>query len=199
MLLEEFEKRTNIFIPGEYFNVIHQFYMDTEMDKDRFCRAYKNNTGNLAIKVKMAYVEKRTREQVAVCRRLEMEEKKWQNTVKELRSEIAQLTKKLEREQEWKPYGDVSGRVYEDISNKGVPPASDEEAVRFVSTHFGFDMTKISIKRIKPLYEINRHQQMRQAGVTVRNPYIFASGCNYVYFSSMGVDYEILNGKIIPL
>lgn len=36
MLLEEFEKRTNIFVPGEYFDVIHQFYMDTEMDKDQF-------------------------------------------------------------------------------------------------------------------------------------------------------------------
>lgn len=35
MLLEEFEKRTNIFVPGEYFDVIHQFYMDTEMDKDQ--------------------------------------------------------------------------------------------------------------------------------------------------------------------
>ena len=52
MLLEEFEKRTNIFVPGEYFDVIHQFYMDTEMDKDQFCRAYKNNTDNLAVKIK---------------------------------------------------------------------------------------------------------------------------------------------------
>ena len=60
-------------------------------------------------------------------------------------------------------------------------------------------MTKISIKRVKPLYEINRHQQLRQTGVTARNPYIFASDWNYVYFSSMGIDYEILNGKIIPL
>lgn len=42
MLLEEFEKRTNIFVPGEYFDVIHQFYMD----KDQFCEAYKNNTDN---------------------------------------------------------------------------------------------------------------------------------------------------------
>lgn len=98
MLLEEFEKRTNIFVPGEYFDVIHQFYIDTEMDKDQFCEAYKNNTDNLAVKIKMAYVEKRTREQVAVCHRLEAEEKKWQNTVKELRSEIALLTRRLERE-----------------------------------------------------------------------------------------------------
>lgn len=199
MLLEEFEKRTNIFVPGEYFDVIHQFYMDTEMDKDQFCEAYKNNTDNLAVKIKMAYVEKRTREQVDVCHRLEAEEKKWQNTVKELRSEISLLTRKLECEQEWKPYEDVSGRFYENIANNGVSPASDEETVRFVSTHFGFDMTKISIKRVKPLYEINRHQQLRQAGVTVRNPYIFASDWNYIYFSSMGIDYEILNGKIIPL
>lgn len=76
MLLEEFEKRTNLFVPGEYFDVIHQFYMDTEMDKDQFCEAYKNNTDNLAVKIKMAYVEKRTREQVDVCHRLEAEEKK---------------------------------------------------------------------------------------------------------------------------
>lgn len=133
------------------------------------------------------------------CHRLEAEEKKWQNTVKELRSEIALLTRKLECEQEWMPYEDVSGQFYENIANNGVSPASDEETVRFVSTHFGFDMTKISIKRVKPLYEINRHQQLRQAGVTVRNPYIFASDWNYIYFSSMGIDYEILNGKIIPL
>ena len=136
---------------------------------------------------------------VLVCHRLEAEEKKWQNTVKELRSEIALLTRKLECEQEWMPYEDVSGQFYENIANNGVSPASDEETVRFVSTHFGFDMTKISIKRVKPLYEINRHQQLRQAGVTVRNPYIFASDWNYIYFSSMGIDYEILNGKIIPL
>ena len=199
MLLEEFEKKTNIFVPGEYFDVIHQFYMDTEMDKDQFCRAFKNNTGNLAVKVKVAYVEKRTREQIAVCRRLETEEKKWQNKMKELKSEIALLSRKLEREQEWKPYENVSGRVYENIANNVVSPASDEEAIRFVSTHFGFDVTKISIKRVKPQYEINRHQQLRQAGVTVRNPYIFASDWNYIYFSSMGVAYEILNGKIIPL
>ena len=44
MLLEEFEKRTNIFVPGEYFDVIHQFYMDTEMDKDQFCRAFINTS-----------------------------------------------------------------------------------------------------------------------------------------------------------
>ena len=135
MLLEEFEKRTNIFVPGEYFDVIHQFYMDTEMDKDQFCEAYKNNTDNLAVKIKMAYVEKRTREQVAVCHRLEAEEKKWQNTVIELRSEISLLTRRLEREQEWKPYEDVSGRFYENIANNGVSPASDEETVRIVSTH----------------------------------------------------------------
>ena len=36
MLLEEFEKKTNIFVPGEYFDLIHQFYMNTEMDKDQF-------------------------------------------------------------------------------------------------------------------------------------------------------------------
>lgn len=109
------------------------------------------------------------------------------------------MTIKLECEQEWKPYEDVSVRVYENSANNCVSPASDEETVRFVSTHFGFDMTKISIKRVKPLYEINRHQQLRQAGVTVRNPYIFASDWNYICFSSMGIDYEILNGKIIPL
>lgn len=45
------------------------------MDKDQFCEAYKNNTDNLAVKIKMAYVEKRTREQVDVCHRLEAEEK----------------------------------------------------------------------------------------------------------------------------
>lgn len=38
MLLEEFEKKTNIFVPGEYFDLIHQFYMNTEMDKDQFCK-----------------------------------------------------------------------------------------------------------------------------------------------------------------
>ena len=38
MLLEEFEKKTNIFVPREYFDLIHQFYMNTEMDKDQFCK-----------------------------------------------------------------------------------------------------------------------------------------------------------------
>lgn len=51
---------------------------------------------------------------------------------------------------------------------------------------------------MKPVYEINRHQQVRQIGAAVRNPYIFASDWNYICFSSMGIDYEIQNGTIFP-
>lgn len=178
MLLEEFEKRTNIFVPGEYFDVIHQFYMDTEMDKDQFCRAYKNNTDNLAVKIKMTYVEKRTREQVTVCQHLETKEKEWQKAIKDLKIKVDSLTKELEKEQEWKPYvheNAFSDKAYANIANNGTPPVSDKEAVQFVSEHFGFDKTKITINRMKPVYEINRHQQVRQIGAAVRNPYIFAS------------------------
>lgn len=201
MLLEEFEKRTNIFVPGEYFDVIHQFYMDTEMDKDQFCRAYKNNTDNLAVKIKMTYVEKRTREQVTVCQHLETKEFEWQKAIKDLKIKVDSLTKELEKEQEWKPYvheNAFSDKAYANIANNGTHPVSDKEAVQFVSEHFGFDKTKITINRMKPVYEINRHQQVRQIGAAVRNPYIFASDWNYICFSSMGIDYEIQNGTIFP-
>ena len=83
-------------------------------------------------------------------------------------------------------------------SKQWYSPVSDKEAVQFVSEHFGFDKTKITINRMKPVYEINRHQQVRQIGAAVRNPYIFASDWNYICFSSMGIDYEIQNGTIFP-
>ena len=44
MLMEEFEERTGFHVPGEFFDVIHEVYMETDMDKDKFCNAYKKNT-----------------------------------------------------------------------------------------------------------------------------------------------------------
>lgn len=149
----------------------------------------------------MTYVEKRTREQVTVCQHLETKEKEWQKAIKDLKIKVDSLTKELEKEQEWKPYvheNAFSDKAYANIANNGTPPVSDKEAVQFVSEHFGFDKTKITINRMKPVYEINRHQQVRQIGAAVRNPYIFASDWNYICFSSMGIDYEIQNGTIFP-
>lgn len=125
----------------------------------------------------------------------------WQKAIKDLKTKIDSLTKELEKEQEWKPYVDenaFSDKAYANIANNGTPPVSDKEAVQFISEHFGFDKTKITIRRMKPIYEINRHQQVRQIGSAVRNPYIFASDWNYICFSSMGTNYEIQNGTIFP-
>lgn len=128
-----------------------------------------------------------------------MKEKEWQKTITDLKIKVDSLTRKLEKEQEWKPYIDknaFSDKAYANIANNGTSSVSDKEAIQFVSEHFGFDKTKISIQRSKPVYEINRHQQVRQIGTAVRNPYIHASDWNYICFSSMGINYEIQNGTI---
>ena len=196
MLMEEFEERTGFHVPGEFFDVIHEVYMETDMDKDKFCNAYKKNKDGLAEKIKMQYIRKRTKEQVSICKKLEKEQSK----VNQLESQVEHLKKDLEREQEWAPFVDekaVSNEQYDQLTTFG-EQISDEYAKKIVSEYFGFDENKLCIYREKPVYEINRHHQLRQVGVVKRDPYCHASDWNYIYFSCMGINYEIFNDTLHP-
>ena len=159
MLMEEFEERTGFHVPGEFFDVIHEVYMETDMDKDKFCNAYKKNKDGLAEKIKMQYIRKRTKEQVSICKKLEKEQSK----VNQLESQVEHLKKDLEREQEWAPFVDekaVSNEQYDQLTTFG-EPISDEDAKKIVSEYFGFDENKHTQKEIANILGISQSTTSR--------------------------------------
>ena len=92
MMLEEFEALTGIYPTHELYEAIEAAYYAFDGDKAAFCKAYKNNTDFLAQKVQTAAQRKR-------CEMQDRQQKEQKATAEK----IAELEKRLEAEQEWKP------------------------------------------------------------------------------------------------
>ena len=88
--------------------------------------------------------------------------------------EIERLKKQLEREQEWKPYEDadaVSQADYDELATSGgTDKMTDDEAKALLYNWYGFAKEMVVILRTAPIYEINRHRQLREVGAVDRAP-----------------------------
>lgn len=194
MLREEFEERTGVFIPEAYYNYIEKAYADSALDKDEFCKLYKRNKDGLAERIRDRYIWDKVAEN---SQRKKEHEKK----VADLEAEVSRLTKELERELEWKPYEDnlLSDEQYEKLAaDCKHEPLTDYNAMCFVAREFGFQRESIEILHEKPVYEINRHNQLRKIGKKDRFPYRSASDWNYVLFECRGITYEVVDGMLKP-
>ena len=106
----------------------------------------------------------------------------------------------MERELEWKPYTSekaMSDDEYDELVRSCEKPMGESYAIELVHREYGFAEEKIEVVYEKPIYEINRHKQLRQVGVAKREPYYFATDYNYVRFTVCGVEYELCNGNLI--
>lgn len=192
MMIQEFEARTGFFPSQDLYNFIEAAYMESNLDKDSFCNAYKQNEGGIAEKIQheanMATFRE-DREHTAEITRRDIE--------------IERLKKELEREQEWKPYEsdhNVKQAEYEKLASSvpnGAHDMTDEEAKDWICSEFDFDRSKITILHEIDEYEINRHRQLRKTGKKIdRRPVYCATDYHYIRFNTSRWYYEVWNDDL---
>lgn len=187
MMREEFEIRTGIHPTAQLYNMIEQHYYKFDGDKDAFCEAYKNDADGLASKIQIEA-------DLAANRR----EQELKDNIDQKLIQIKRLQEQLEREQEWRPYEDgdnVRQADYDRLRASG-REWDEDEAKAWISDDFGFDPERIEILRSVPVYEINRHRQLRRTGEAERLPLYEASDWNYVRFNCGLMSYELSNGQL---
>lgn len=187
MMLEEFENRTGIYPDARMYQAIEEEYLQFDGDKDAFCKAYKLNANGMASKIQRKINESAWKE-----------ERKAETEKTELLKQIADLQKKLDREQEWKPYEmeeNTRQADYDHLRHSG-RVMTDEEAKDLLYDWFGFAKEKTTILHSVPTYEINRHGQLRRTGETERLPLYEATDWNYIRFDCGRMTYELYNDQI---
>lgn len=191
MMLEEFEKKTGYFPTLEEYEVIEQAYTDFDGDKDAFCKAYKKNENGIAEKIQ------RKANMLRINAQRETEK-----ALEEYKAEIAELEKALEREQEWRPYKDIDNVEQADYerlaSQSDTERMSDEKAKDLLYEWYGFAREKIKIHHSVPVYEVNRHGNLRKVGELDRSPLYNATDWNYIRFDCGCMCYELQNDNLRP-
>lgn len=191
MMIEEFEQRTGYFPSSAEYKAIEAAYMEFDGDKDEFCKAYKKNANGIAERIRRevnAAAFKESRQHTADLTRRDIE--------------IGRLKKQLEREQEWKPYEDadaVSQADYDELATSGgTDKMTDDEAKALLYNWYGFAKEMVVILRTAPIYEINRHRQLREVGAVDRAPLYNATDWNYIRFTCGRMSYELHNDTLRP-
>lgn len=191
MMIEEFEQRTGYFPSSAEYKAIEAAYMEFDGDKDEFCKAYKKNANGIAERIRRevnAAAFKESRQHTADLTRRDIE--------------IERLKKQLEREQEWKPYEDadaVSQADYDELATSGgTDKMTDDEAKALLYNWYGFAKEMVVILRTAPIYEINRHRQLREVGAVDRAPLYNSTDWNYIRFTCGRMSYELYNDTLRP-
>ena len=187
MMIQEFEQLTGIFPSVQLYSIIENAYMEFDGDKVAFCKAYKENTDGIALKIQ--------REATLADAKALIEH---DAQIKRMKEEIESLKKQVEREQEWKPYTDTKNyeqQRYDELKKSGRVMA-DDEAKDLLYDEFGFAREKVRILHSVPRLEVNRHLQLRKVGEIERLPLYDATDWNYIRFNCGCMAYELINGEI---
>lgn len=198
MTIQEFENRTGFYPDQELYSRIEETYMESNLDKDAFCTAYKKNENGLA----EAIARKVSIERIIADDRVEKEN---EQKVSYFEKEIERLKAQLEREQEWKPHEseyNIKQADYERLASSvpsGARYMTDEEAKDWICDEFDFDRSKITILHEIEEEEINRHRQCRKTGRKIdRRPVYCATDYHYIRFNTSRWYYEVWNGSLRP-
>lgn len=191
MEITEFEQRTGFFPSLGLYEIIEKEYMDFTGDKDAFCKVFKKNEGGMAEKI----------QKEADAKNFKVERQHNADlTSRDI--EIQRLKAELEREQEWKPYEDtdnVSQEDYERLANTSdTKRLTDNEAKDLLYEWYGFAKEKVTIHYMVPVYEVNRHRQLRKVGKAERLPLYNATDWNYIRFDCGCMSYELKNDNLRP-
>ncbi|MBQ9229045.1 MAG: hypothetical protein IJ680_01380 [Paludibacteraceae bacterium] len=191
MTREEFTTRTGFYPSSTLYAIIEESYTEFDGSKDDFCTAYKKNADGLAEKIQHdADIANFNRQRIIDSEAAKQD------------AEIEKLKEQLEREQEWKLREDtnnVQQSSYEDLRDDGsTHEMSDEEAKSLLYNWFGFSPDKVKIIRTIPIFEVNRHRQLRKVGETDRRPLYNATDWNYIRFDCGRMSYELYNDDLRP-
>lgn len=191
MLREEFERKTGFFPSSSLYKIIEKHYMDFDGNQDAFCKAYKANANGIAQKIQH---EADLQKYNAQCEA--------EKQLKDYEAQIAELKRLMEREQEWKPYEDTDNVSQSDYiglqTAGGTRVLSDDAAKDLLYEWYGFAREKIKILHAIPIYEVNRHRQLRKIKEIQRDSLYNATDWNYIRFDCSCVSYEFFNGNLRP-
>ena len=116
MMIQELEGRTGFYPSQDLYSFIEEAYTKSNLDKDAFCKAYKQNENGMA----EAIARKASITRIIEADKAEKENHK---KISGLEKEVERLKAQLEREQEWKPYEsdhNVKQADYERLAS-GIP------------------------------------------------------------------------------
>lgn len=188
-MIHEFEKLTGFHPTADLYKAIEHAYMNFDGDKTEFCKAYVENRDGLASRIARSVDEADREIQLQV-----------NSTIRELEKQNAELTKKLEAEQEWKAYEDtdnVAQSDYEKLAtDSSTEELDDDKAKSLLYDWFGFAVEKVKILHSVPVYEVNRHRLLRQIGEQKRTPLYNATDWNYIRFDCGLMSYELTDGDL---
>lgn len=191
MMKAEFEKLTGHYPGIREYHEIEKRYMDMDVDKQEFCRRWKENEEGLQEKIQSAidsawYKEFTEREKEA----------------ESLKKQIEDLKVHLDRELQWEPYEDphnVQEDIYQNLLHAGgTRILDDREAKELLADEFGFAPERIRIIREVSKFEVNRHRQCRRNGVYSREPLYNATDWNYIRFDCGIMTWEVYNDELRP-
>lgn len=189
MMIKEFTKLTGFYPSASFAEAIQEAYYEFDGDKVAFCKAYKENADGMAERIQH-------NANIADAKALIERDAE----IKKLRAEIESLRKQVEREQEWRPYVDANNYQqdrYDELRKSG-RVMTDDEAKDLLYNEFGFAREKVSIYHSIPIYEANRHRQLRKVGETERLPLYDATDWNYIRFDCGCMTYELINDELRP-
>lgn len=115
MTIDEFSKLTGFYPTVSMYETIEKAYMESKMDKKKFCEAYKNNLDGMAEAISYWAIVAQTAKENELIR----EKKELIERIKQLEKEVSVLEKKIEREEEWADYEDgnnVKQADYEELA-----------------------------------------------------------------------------------
>ena len=202
MMLSEFVERTGFEPMAVEYAKIEEAYCSFKGDKDAFCKAFVDGDGEKKIYQARAAEIDRLNGKI-----LEMD-KTFQQSSVEFERRLAFFQAELDRELEWKPYEftqNVSQAEYAELV-KGISGGSarymtDDEALDWVCSEFGFDRSQVTILHEIDEQEINRHNQCRASGRKIdRRPVYCATDYHYIRFNAgRGAwQWEAWNGQMRP-
>lgn len=196
MLKSEFEKLAGIVVSEYLYKIIEPKYLATDEDKAAFAKRYRDNNDGLATNCCRQEDEQiaKLKESFEKYIKIKTEE------IDRLEKQIEELTKQLDKEQEWQPYicpEEVQQEEYERCKI-AARPLSIDEAIEKVCDEYGFAPAKVTILTLAPAYEKNRHGIVRRviAATIKRDPLWCATDDNYIRFSCAGYHYEMHNGEL---
>lgn len=200
MMREEFEQRTGIFVTSKLYKVIEQRYMDSNLDKDAFCKEYKANKNGIAESIQMdADMEDALKDDEA-SREVESLQMKLESIKESYEKKVAELQKKLDKELEWKPCDGGTNYEqdrYEKLAGSiGTRELQEHEAKNLIYEEFGFAPEKVKIISEVSTYEANKYHQMRIVERYKRKALYNATDWNYIRFDCAGWQYEMINGDL---
>ena len=194
MLLEEFEQRTGFFPPIGLYEEIEKRYSAESIDKDEFCKRYKENTDGLAESIQREV----TLKEIKKDQEIRKAQKQKDEQIEQMKKQIEDLRERLERAEGWEPYecSVMPQKDYEELSRATAIRMSIKSAAEWIEAEFGFKREEIIVHTNIPEYQRSEVGMIRQHGIRERLPIYVATDWNYIKFDVKGLSYEVVNGEL---